>query len=200
MALNADLPDIYSRKDRDRHRRWTSYEPKRASTRLEAKRQQRLEFEEITQEQKARHDKFLEFKRRQEEIIAKEKERLERSERVKRREGKNFHFQNYFIDYLSSERADRIRRRAGGGSVTGLDSSEFSENSNTSSTLNDENSHPFDTSDIHQKGREIIFWKFRILISCLVLTMLRTNENSWPFLEPVTEELAPNYFSIIEVS
>ncbi len=29
--------------------------------------------------------------------------------------------------------------------------------------------------------------------------MLRTNENSWPFLEPVTEELAPNYFSIIEV-
>jgi hypothetical protein len=92
VALNADLPDIYSRKDRDRHRRWTSYEPKRASTRLEAKRQQRLEFEEITQEQKARHDKFLEFKRRQEETIAKEKERLERSERVKRREGKNFIF------------------------------------------------------------------------------------------------------------
>lgn len=33
----------------------------------------------------------------------------------------------------------------------------------------------------------------------LVLTLLRTNENSWPFLEPVTEELAPNYFTIIEV-
>ncbi len=33
----------------------------------------------------------------------------------------------------------------------------------------------------------------------LVLTLLRTNENSWPFLEPVTEELAPNYFSIVEV-
>jgi hypothetical protein len=33
----------------------------------------------------------------------------------------------------------------------------------------------------------------------LVLTLLRTNENSWPFLEPVTEELAPNYFLIIEV-
>lgn len=33
----------------------------------------------------------------------------------------------------------------------------------------------------------------------LVLNLLRTNENSWPFLEPVTEELAPNYFSIIEV-
>jgi len=94
VALNADLPDIYSRKDRDRLRRWTSYEPKRASTRLEAKRQQRLEFEEITQEQKARHDKFLEFKRRQEETIAKEKERLERSERFKRREGKF-----YFYDY-----------------------------------------------------------------------------------------------------
>ena len=30
--------------------------------------------------------------------------------------------------------------------------------------------------------------------------MLRTNENSWPFLEPVTEELAPRYFSIIEVT
>ena len=82
------MPDIYSRKDRDRLRRWTSYEPKRSSTRLEVKRQQRLELEEITQEQKARHDKFLEFKRRQEEIIAKEKERLERNERVKRREGK----------------------------------------------------------------------------------------------------------------
>ena len=76
IALNADLPDIYSRKDRERHRRWTSYEPKRTSTRLEVKRQQRLEFEEITQEQKARHDKFLEFKRRQEETIAKEKERF----------------------------------------------------------------------------------------------------------------------------
>ena len=88
MALNADLPDIYSRKDRDRLRRWTTYEPKRSSTRLEAKRQQRLQYEEITQEQKARHDKFLEYKRRQEEIIAKEKERLERSERVKRREGR----------------------------------------------------------------------------------------------------------------
>ncbi len=95
IALNADLPDIYSRKDRDRLRRWTSYEPKRASTRLEAKRQQRLEFEEITQEQKARHDKFLEFKRRQEEIIVKEKERLERNERVKRREGK---FDKYFTN------------------------------------------------------------------------------------------------------
>lgn len=166
IALNADLPDIYSRKDRDRHRRWTSYEPKRSSTRLEAKRQQRLEFEEITQEQKVRHDKFLEFKKRQEEIIAKEKERLERSERVKRRE----------------ERADRIRRRAAVGSTKGLDISEFSENSNTSSTLNDENIHPYDTSDVHQR----------------VLNMLRTNENSWPFLEPVTEELAPNYFSIIE--
>jgi len=88
ITLNTDLPDIYSRKDRDRLRRWTSYEPKRASTRLEVKRQQRLELEEITQEQKARHDKFLEFKRRQEETIAKEKERLERSERVKRREGR----------------------------------------------------------------------------------------------------------------
>ncbi len=54
---------------------------------MEAKRQQRLELEEITQEQKARHEKFLEFKRRQEETIAKEKERLERNERVKRREG-----------------------------------------------------------------------------------------------------------------
>lgn len=87
VELNADLPDIYTRKDRDRQRRWTSYEPKRSSTRLEAKRQQRLELEEITQEQKARHERFLEFRRKQEEIIAKEKERLERHERVKRREG-----------------------------------------------------------------------------------------------------------------
>ncbi|CAF0791155.1 unnamed protein product [Adineta ricciae] len=166
-ALNTDLPDIYSRKDRDRLRRWTSYEPKRSSTRLEVKRQQRLELEEITQEQKARHDKFLEFKRRQEEIIAKEKERLERNERVKRRE----------------ERADRIRRRTAAGSSAGQNGGEFDENSNTSSSfLNDENSHPMDTNDVHQK----------------VLTLLRTNENSWPFLEAVTEELAPNYFSIIE--
>ncbi len=57
------------------------------------------------------------------------------------------------IESFFSERADRIRRRAGGGSLTGFDGSEFSENSNTSSTLNDENSHPIDTSDIHQKGR-----------------------------------------------
>ena len=81
------MPELYTRKDRERQRRWTSYEPKRASTRLEAKRQQRLELEEITQEQKARHDKFLEFKRKQEETIAKERERLERNERVRRREG-----------------------------------------------------------------------------------------------------------------
>ena len=87
VALNAELPETFARQERERQRRWNSYEPKRASTRLEAKRQQRMEFEEITQEQKARHDKFLEFKRRQEEIIAKEKERLERQERVKRREG-----------------------------------------------------------------------------------------------------------------
>jgi hypothetical protein len=85
--LNGDIPEIYAKKERERQRRWTTYEPKRSSTRLEAKRQQRLEFEEITQEQKARHDKFLEFKRRQEETIAKEKERVERHERVKRREG-----------------------------------------------------------------------------------------------------------------
>ncbi len=51
------------------------------------------------------------------------------------------------------ERADRIRHRVAAGSLTtGLDGSEFSENSNTSSKLNDENVHPFDTSDIHQKG------------------------------------------------
>jgi hypothetical protein len=87
LTLNADLPNLYMRKERDRQRRWTSYEPKRASTRLEVKRQQRLEFEEITQEHKARQDKFLEFKRRQEQTIVKEKERLERYERVRRREG-----------------------------------------------------------------------------------------------------------------
>ena len=87
VALNTELPETYARQERERQRRWNSYEPKRASTRLEAKRQQRIEFEEITQEQKARHDKFLEFRRRQEEVIAKEKERLERQERVKRREG-----------------------------------------------------------------------------------------------------------------
>lgn len=87
VTLNADLPEIYARKERDRQRRWTSYEPKRSSNRLEVKRQHRLELEEITQEQKARHDKFLEFRRRQEETVAKEKERLERYERVKRREG-----------------------------------------------------------------------------------------------------------------
>ena len=154
-ALSADLPDIYARKERDRQRRWTSYEPKRSSTRLEAKRQQRLELEEITQEQKARHEKFLEYKRRQEEIIAKEKERLERNERVKRREGTLFFVscsQTYIIPF-SLERADRIRRRAAAGSLTGVfDGSEFSENSNTSSILNDETSSIIDTSDIHQKG------------------------------------------------
>jgi hypothetical protein len=89
VTLNGELPELYARKERDRQRRWTSYEPKRASTRLEAKRQQRIEFEEITQEQKVRHEKFLEFRRRQEEIVAKEKERLERNERVRRREGEN---------------------------------------------------------------------------------------------------------------
>jgi len=198
VALSADLPDIYSRKDRDRHRRWTSYEPKRSSTRLEAKRQQRLEFEEITQEQKARHDKFLEFKKRQEETIAKEKERLERSERVKRREGLNSNELLSLFVFRFSERADRIRRRAAVGSTKGLDISEFSENSNTSSTLNDENIHPYDTSDIHQKGSTKRFITIELPILFLVLNMLRTNENSWPFLEPVTEELAPNYFSIIE--
>lgn len=52
------------------------------------------------------------------------------------------------------ERADRIRRRTAGGSLTGiLDGSEFSENSNASSTLNDETSSPLDTSDIHQKSK-----------------------------------------------
>lgn len=200
VALNADLPDIYSRKDRDRHRRWTTYEPKRSSTRLEVKRQQRLQFEEITQEQKARHDKFLEYKRRQEEIIIKEKERLERSERVKRREGRFSSVHSLVSSLFSSERADRIRRRAGGGSATGIDGPEFSENSNTSSTLNDDTNHPMDTSDIHQKGTHPIpAIRLSDVFDGLVLTLLRTNENSWPFLEPVTEELAPNYFSLIEV-
>lgn len=87
LTLTADLPELYARKERERQRRWTLYEPKRASTRLEAKRQQRLELEEITQEQKARHEKFLEYKRRQEDVITKERERLERNERVRRREG-----------------------------------------------------------------------------------------------------------------
>jgi hypothetical protein len=95
------------------------------------------------------------------------------------------------------ERADRIRRRTAG---TGFDGSEFSENSNTSSILNDENSHLLDTSDIHQKGRNESLHILRNLFLYLVITMLRTNENSWPFLEPVTEELAPNYFTIIKVN
>lgn len=106
------------------------------------------------------------------------------------------------VSCLLSERADRIRRRAGAGSLTGMiDGSELSENSNTSSTLNDEGNNSIGTSDVHQKGKDIL----RDISSgdhrsSLVLNMLRTNENSWPFLEPVTEELAPNYFSIIEVS
>ncbi len=55
---------------------------------------------------------------------------------------------------------------------------------------------------IYIKKVRRIFKKFKLKIFqfyYLVLTMLRTNENSWPFLEPVTEELAPNYFTIIEV-
>lgn len=100
-----------------------------------------------------------------------------------------------------SERADRIRRRAAAGSSTGLvDGSEMSDNSNASSALNDESSNPIDTSDIHQKGKIEDSSRMKTFHSFLVLTLLRTNENSWPFLEPVTEELAPNYFSIIEVS
>ena len=56
-------------------------------------------------------------------------------------------------DCFSSERADRIRRRAAAGSSTTLDASELSENSNTSFTTNDESTHPIDTSDVHQKGK-----------------------------------------------
>ena len=110
--------------------------------------------------------------------------------------------QKWTVSCLVSERADRIRRRAGAGSMTGMiDGSELSENSNTSSTLNDEGNNSIGTSDVHQKGKDTL----RIFSSSdhrsfLVLNMLRTNENSWPFLEPVTEELAPNYFSIIDVS
>jgi hypothetical protein len=58
------------------------------------------------------------------------------------------------ISCLVSERADRIRRRAGAGSLTGMiDGSELSENSNTSSTLNDEGNTSIGTSDVHQKGK-----------------------------------------------
>ncbi len=78
--------------------------------------------------------------------------------------------------FFLSERADRIRRRAGGGSVTGLDSSEFSENSNTSSTLNDENSHPFDTSDIHQKGRKSFLENFQLKFFFLFSIKYVTNK------------------------
>lgn len=85
-----------------------------------------------------------------------------------------------------------------------VDGSEFSENSNASSSLHDELSNPLDTSDIHQKGKFMIFPLYNIQIFSfdvfVVLTLLRTNENSWPFLEPVTEELAPNYFTLIEVN
>ena len=161
VGLTADLPDLYARKDRDRQRRWISYEPKRASNRLEAKRQQRLALEEITQEQKARHDRFLEYKRRQEETIAKEKERLERSERVRRREGtiscinnkKNYRDKNILLPFSFTERADRIRRRTAAGSVSANDNPELSENSNNSFTLNDDSAHALDTSDIHQRGK-----------------------------------------------
>lgn len=159
VELYADLPDIYARKERDRQRRWTSYEPKRSSTRLEAKRQQRLELEEITQEQKARHERFLEFKRKQEETIAKEKERLERHERVRRREGLLDSYRTNETTDLFSERADRIRRRAAAGSANGTnaaDGSEHSENSNESFTMNDDTNHPLETSDIHQKGTNIV--------------------------------------------
>ena len=54
---------------------------------------------------------------------------------------------------MNLERADRIRRRTAAGSSAGQNGGEFDENSNTSSSfLNDENSHPMDTNDVHQKG------------------------------------------------
>lgn len=54
---------------------------------------------------------------------------------------------------LISERADRIRRRAGAGSGSGnIDAAELSENSNMSSTWNEDSAHIMDTTDIHQKG------------------------------------------------
>ncbi len=62
------------------------------------------------------------------------KKRLERIERVKRRGGKLLFFPNHYLRVFFKERADRIRHRAATGSLTtGLDGSEFSENSNTSS-------------------------------------------------------------------
>jgi hypothetical protein len=59
------------------------------------------------------------------------------------------------FEFFFVERAcyGRIYCHAAAGLLTAdLDASEFSENSTVLSTLNDENVHLFDTSDIHQKG------------------------------------------------
>ncbi|CAF0764000.1 unnamed protein product [Didymodactylos carnosus] len=157
LLLIQELPDIYSRKERETQKRssdlFAKYGPKRSSTRLETKRQTRIQKEQFDAEQKERNEKFFEYKRKQEMIIAQEKERLERQDQVKKRE----------------ERASRIRRRA-----AVLNGNHLLDSSSTS----------FD--DLNEFNSENI------------LNMLRTYENSWPFLEPVTEEIAPLYFSVIE--
>ncbi|CAF0733275.1 unnamed protein product [Didymodactylos carnosus] len=210
--LIQELPDIYSRKDRDTQKRSSSlfakYAPKRSSTRLETKRQTRIQKEQFDTEQKERIEKFLEYKKKQEMIIAKEKERLEREGRVKKRE----------------ERASRIRRRA--AVLNGdhlLDSSAasaddlngfYSENSNASSmstvVANNptslENPSSLSNDESLSQMSKTTSSNTRVLpttndinnIHQRVLNTLRTYENSWPFLEPVTEDIAPNYFTVIE--
>ncbi|KAL3842091.1 hypothetical protein ACJMK2_020155 [Sinanodonta woodiana] len=174
------LPEIIENREKEKRRRLLEQAPRRLSNRIEAKKKEQEEQERIVEEARVEEEKarqkFLEEQRKKQEEERIEEERKLREERIKAREERSKRLQL---------REERARLMAEGKEIP-----EELWNHGTKNKYKD----GYDSED----SRSDALSEDEIAGMIKVVEAVKANKDSWPFLEPVTEEQAPGYHDVIK--